>query len=109
MGADAGSSTASATAATSEPTVASTAVAAALRYDDFLNTMPNCSQITLTQSLFAGNKAIGGGGGAIFWDGPVDDLVVSCSDTAESLGECILHAVMLALKSCCGMSKASRR
>jgi len=65
----------------------STAVAAALRWAYILDTSPNCSAIQLAQTEFYGNKAIGGGGGAIFWDGPVSDLVVSCSDIEDAVGE----------------------
>ena len=65
----------------------STAIAAAVRYSYILDTTPNCSAITLTQTEFYGNKAVGGGGGAIFWDGPVEDLIVSCSDIEDAFGE----------------------
>ena len=71
-------------AAPEEPTIA---VDAALRYAYILDTTPNCSAIRLAQTEFYGNKAVGGGGGAVFWDGPVDDLVVSCSDDADAFGE----------------------
>ena len=73
-----------ASAATTTPTAA---VAAALRYAHILATTPNCSGITLSQTEFFGNKAIGGGGGAIFWDGPVADLVVTCSDVEDGFGK----------------------
>ena len=63
------------------------AVAAALQYAYILNLSPNCSAVTLSQTEFYGNKAIGGGGGAIFWDGPVADLIVSCSSVEEETGE----------------------
>ena len=99
---DSGSSTATATSDAQAADV-SIAVAAALRYDFVLNTMPNCSKITLTQSQFAGNKAIGGGGGAIFWDGPVSDLIVSCSDTEDATGESMSNfcAVLCCAVLCC--------
>ena len=70
-----------------EPAALSIAVDAAIRYSYILATAPNCSAITLTQTEFYGNKAIGGGGGAIFWDGPVEDLIVSCSDIEEAFGK----------------------
>ena len=65
----------------------SVAVAAALRYAYILDITPNCSAIRLSQTEFFGNKAIGGGGGAVFWDGPVADLVISCSDMEDTLGK----------------------
>lgn len=68
-------------------TIVSAAVDAALRYSYILDTTPHCSAITLTQTEFYGNKAVGGGGGAIFWDGPVEDLIVSCSDIEDAFGE----------------------
>ncbi|KAL0048014.1 hypothetical protein WJX82_005700 [Trebouxia sp. C0006] len=71
-------------AAPEEPSSPSVAVAAALRYAYILDTSPNCSAIRLSQTEFYGNKAIGGGGGAIFWDGPVADLVISCSDMEDA-------------------------
>ena len=80
------SATAVATAAAQSSSV-SVAVAAALQYSYILDLSPSCSAVTLSQTEFYGNKAIGGGGGAIFWDGPLADLVVSCSDTAEDIGE----------------------
>lgn len=58
----------------------SIATAAAERYGNILGHRPDCSAITLSQTEFYANKAIGGGGGAIFWDGPVEDLIVICSD-----------------------------
>ena len=73
-------------AAPAEAVSPSVAVAAALRYTSILNASPNCSSVTLTETEFYGNKAVGGGGGAIFWDGPVADLVVSCSDTEGDSG-----------------------
>ena len=72
--------------ATPDSTPLSVAVAAAVHYSYILNTTPNCSAITLSQTEFYGNKAVGGGGGAIFWDGPVEDLVVSCSDMEDAFG-----------------------
>ena len=62
------------------------AVTAALNNAYWTSVTPNCSQLWLTQTQFAGNKAIGGGGGAIFWNGPVDDLIVSCSELEEAAG-----------------------
>lgn len=58
----------------------SIATTAAVRYGYILGNTPDCSAITLSQTEFYANKAIGGGGGAIFWDGRVEDLIVSCSD-----------------------------
>lgn len=63
-----------------DPAVLSTATATAVRYGSFLDNTPDCSAITLSRTEFFANRAIGGGGGAIFWDGPVEDLVVVCSD-----------------------------
>lgn len=80
------SATAVATAA-AQPSSTSVAVAAAVQYAYILDLLPNCSAVTLSQTEFYGNKAIGGGGGAIFWDGPVDDLIVSCTDMAEVMGK----------------------
>lgn len=65
----------------------SIAVAAAVRYAYILANTPECSAITLSQAEFYANKAVGGGGGAIFWDGPVEDLIVICSDVADVFGE----------------------
>lgn len=73
----------------------STATATAVRYGSFLDDTPDCSAITLSRTEFYGNRAIGGGGGAIFWDGPVDDLVVVCSDMFGE--QCIPHFCFL----CC--------
>ena len=74
-------------AAPEEPSSPSVAVAAALRYAYILDASPNCSAIRLSQTEFYGNKAIGGGGVAIFWDGPVADLVISCSDMEDAFGK----------------------
>ena len=63
-----------------DPAALSTATATAVRYGRFLDDTPDCSAITLSRTEFYANRAVGGGGGAIFWDGPVDDLVVICSD-----------------------------
>lgn len=88
-----------------DPATLSIAVAAAIRYSYILGTTPNCSAITLTQTEFYGNKAIGGGGGAIFWDGPVEDLIVSCSDIEDAFGMLLhfvmMHAMMLLKRSSC--------
>ena len=65
----------------------SIAVDAAVRYGYILGNTPECSAITLSQTEFYANKAIGGGGGAIFWDGPVEDLIVICSDVGDVFGE----------------------
>ena len=63
-----------------DPAALSIATAAAVHYGNILGHTPDCSAITLSQTEFYANKAIGGGGGAIFWDGPVEDLIVICSD-----------------------------
>ena len=63
-----------------DPAALSIATAAAVRYGNILGHTSDCSAITLSQTEFYANKAIGGGGGAIFWDGPVEDLIVICSD-----------------------------
>ena len=63
-----------------DPAAISIATAAAVRYGNILGNTSDCSAITLSQTEFYANKAIGGGGGAIFWDGPVEDLIVICSD-----------------------------
>ena len=56
-------------------------VAALERYGSIISAQPNCTSLHLSQTEFLGNVAIGGGGGAIFWNGPVDMLIVSCDST----------------------------
>ena len=67
------------------------AVAALVRYSSLIDAQPNCSGIHLSQTEFLGNVAVGGGGGAIFWNGPVDMLIVSC-DSQEIVGRSCAHA-----------------
>ena len=67
------------------------AIAAMLRYSSLIDAQPNCSGIHLSQTDFLANVAVGGGGGAIFWNGPVDMLAVSC-DSQEVVGTSCAHA-----------------
>ena len=67
------------------------AVAALVRYSSLIDAQPNCSGIHLSQTEFLANVAVGGGGGAIFWNGPVDMLVVSC-DSQDDVGKSCAHA-----------------
>ena len=67
------------------------AVAAVVRYSSLIGAQPNCSGIHLSQTEFLGNVAVGGGGGAIFWNGPVDMLVVSC-DSQDLVGRSCAYA-----------------
>ena len=67
------------------------AVAALVRYSSLIGAQPNCSGIHLSQTEFLANLAVGGGGGAIFWNGPVDMLIVSCNSQAL-VGRSCAHA-----------------
>ncbi len=67
------------------------AVAALVRYSSLIDAQPNCSGIHLSQTEFLANLAVGGGGGAIFWNGPVDMLIVSC-DSQALVGRSCAHA-----------------
>lgn len=86
-------------AVTVGPSPPSIAVAAAMRYAYILGNTPERSAITLSQTEFYANKAVGGGGGAIFWDGPVKDLVVICTDVGDVFGK--LTKTLLPCCVCC--------
>ena len=78
-----------------DPAALSVATAAAVRYGNILGHASDCSAITLSQTEFYANKAVGGGGGAIFWDGPVEDLIVICSDLFGEQGGPIFVLLVL--------------